>query len=567
VLKHLSIKNVAVIESADIDFDSGLSVLTGETGAGKSIIIDAINMLKGERASRSLIRAGETKARVDGVFETDSSSAAAIADIMGTESETEIIISREMNSDGKNTIRVNGMPVNITMLKAIGEHLVNIHGQHDNTSLLSVRSHIGFLDRFGGEETAKLILQYRDIHSSLEKMQSELSELCTSEQENLRRRDMLLFQTKELEEAQLEIGEEEELEARLLLLDNAQSIAQNTSVAYEMLYGGEEVTCHDVLWSAIKKLEDVSDFSPEVADLCASLSEAGYLIDEKARELRSVCDGISFDGAEKKNVEDRLELIYNLKRKYGSTIEEILEFYDNACEELSKIENSDERAAELESEIQKLSLLRKNAASALSAQRQRCARKLEAQVKSHLADLNMAKVEFEVHMTEADYGSNGADSVEFLICTNVGEEKKPLAKIASGGELSRIMLAIKNVLAAFDGGKTVIFDEIDTGVSGNAAQKIGEKLYSMSLSAQVLCITHLPQISALADTHYLISKTVSSGRTLTCVEPLDTDGRAQEIARTLGGAEVTDIARQNARELINSAEDIKKYIRNKTEDK
>lgn len=567
MLKHLSIKNVAVIESADIDFDSGFNVLTGETGAGKSIIIDAINMLKGERASKSLIRAGETKARVDGVFETDSSSAAAIADIMGAEIEKEIIISREMNSDGKNTIRVNGMPVNITMLKAIGEHLVNIHGQHDNTSLLSVKSHIGFLDRFGGEKTAELISHYCDIHSSLEKMQSELTELTTNEQENLRRRDMLLFQTKELEEAQLEIGEEEELEARRLLLDNAESIAQNTSVAYEMLYGGEEVTCHDVLWSAIKKLEAVSDYSSDVADLCASLSEAGYLIDEKARELRSICDGISFDGAEKKKAEERLDLIYNLKRKYGPSIEEIIRFYDNACEELSKIENSDERAAELEAQIEKLSALRKNAAAQLSAQRKRCARELESQVKAHLADLNMAKVEFEVCITEAGYGANGADGVEFLICTNVGEEKKPLAKIASGGELSRIMLAIKNVLAAFDGAKTVIFDEIDSGVSGNAAQKIGEKLYSMSLNSQVLCITHLPQISALADTHYLISKTVASGRTLTCVQPLGTNAREEEIARTLGGAEVTDIARQNARELIKGAEDIKKHIRNKTEDK
>ncbi len=567
MLKHLSIKNVAVIESADIDFDSGLSVLTGETGAGKSIIIDAINMLKGERASRALIRAGETKARVDGQFETDDSSAAAIADIMGTEPENEIIISREMNADGKNTIRVNGMPVSITMLKAIGEHLVNIHGQHDNTSLLSVRSHIGFLDRFGAEETSRLIEAYCDIHFALEKMRAELEKLCTNEQENLRRRDMLLFQTQELEEAQLEIGEEEELEARRLLLDNAQSIAQSTSMAYEMLYGGEEVTCHDVLWSAIKKLESVSDYSPEVADLCASLSEAGYLIDEKARELRSVCDGISFDGAEKKNVEERLELIYNLKRKYGSTIEEILKFYDDACDELGKIENSDERAAELEAEIKRLSALREKAASELSAQRERCARKLEAQVKAHLADLNMAKVEFEAAVTKADYGANGADNVEFLICTNVGEEKKPLAKIASGGELSRIMLAIKNVLAAFDGGKTVIFDEIDTGVSGNAAQKIGEKLYSMSLGSQVLCITHLPQISALADTHYLISKNVSSGRTLTCVEPLDSSGREEEIARTLGGAEVTDIARQNARQLMDSAEEIKENIRNKTEDK
>lgn len=567
MLKHLSIKNVAVIEAAEIDFDMGFSVLTGETGAGKSIIIDAINMLKGERASRSLIRAGESKARVDGEFETDGDAAGAIADILGTEPDTEIIVSREMNIDGKNTIRVNGVPVSLGMLKSIGEYLVNIHGQHDNTSLLSVRSHIGFLDRFGGKELEKLLTEYKEIYKKYNLVSEELEDLSTNEQENLRKRDMLIFQTEELEAAELEAGEDEELEAKKLLLDNAASIAENTSLAYDMLYGGEEGTCHDILWSAIRKLEEISDYSADISELCSSLSEAGYLIDEKARELRSVCDSSDFDPGEKNRVEARLELIYNLKRKYGSTIEEILDFYDNAKSELEKIDFSGERAEELEAELAKLSALRANAAQALSAQRKKCGEVLAQKVKEHLADLNMAKVDFEVAVTEADFGADGADDVEFLICTNIGEEKKPLAKIASGGELSRIMLAIKNVLASFDNNKTVIFDEIDTGVSGNAAQKIGEKLFSMSLGSQVLCITHLPQISALADTHYLIEKTVADGRTLTSVRPLTANGRIEEVARTLGGAEVTDIAKENARQLLSDAEKIKEQIRKKTEDK
>lgn len=561
MLKHLSIKNVAVIEAAEIDFDRGFSVLTGETGAGKSIIIDAINMLKGERASRALIRGGESKARVDGEFETDDRSAAKIADILGTDADNQIFISREMNTEGKNTIRVNGIPVSLAMLKMIGEYLVNIHGQHDNTSLLSVKSHIGFLDSFGADDIAAALERYRGINSKYHSAAAELEEINTDEQEKMQRKDMLSFQIAELEEADLSAGEDEELEARKLVLDNASKISENTSLAYNLLYGGEDGSCHDLLWAAVKKLEEISDFSGEINDIYSAISETGYLLDEKVRELRDICDRTFYDADEANQIEERLELIYTLKRKYGSTIEEILKFYDNASAELEKIETSDERARALEAQIAALSDERTKAAAELSAMRKKYARELEQRVKKQLADLNMAKVDFEVSVTESDYGSNGADYVEFLICTNVGEEKKPLAKIASGGELSRIMLAIKNVLAGYDSDKTVIFDEIDTGVSGNAAQKIGEKLYSMSLLSQVLCITHLPQISALADTHYLISKTVSDGRTLTRVEPLGRDGRIDEIARTLGGAEVSVIAKENARQLIGEAEVIKELMK------
>lgn len=560
MLKHISIKNVAVIEKADIDFDRGFSVLTGETGAGKSIIIDAINMLKGERASKGLIRAGEQKARVDGEFETDIHSAGQIADILGTEPERQIIISREMSLDGKNTIRVNGVPVNLTMLKQIGEYLVNIHGQHDNTSLLSVKSHKGFLDKFGSGEIASALEEYKKINKEYHSVQAELESESDDEQEKLRKKDMLAYQINELSEASLTLGEDEELEERKLFLDNASRISENTNAAYEMLYGGDDVTCHDILWNAIKKLEEIADFNGEINDVYSGLCDAGYLIEEKVRELRSFCDHTSFDREEAAQIEERLDLIYTLKRKYGSTIADILSFYENAQAELEKIETSDERIAELNKKLQVLVGERRTAADALSKLRKKYASDLGVRVKKQLADLNMAKVDFEVSVVSGECTEDGADEVEFLICTNLGEEKKPLAKIASGGELSRIMLAIKNVLAGYDSDKTVIFDEIDTGVSGNAAQKIGEKLYSMSLTSQVLCITHLPQISALADTHYLIRKDVSDGRTYTDVSPLDKDGRTEEIARTLGGASVSAIARENARQLLDEADVVKQMI-------
>ena len=557
MLRHISIKNVAVIEQAEIDFEKGFNVLTGETGAGKSIIIDAINMLKGERASKALIRAGESKARVDGEFETDGESAAKIADILGTDPETEIIISREMHSDGKNTVRVNGVPVNLAMLKSIGECLVNIHGQHDNTSLLSVKSHRGFLDRFAGEPLKEVLENYQLIHRECNLIETELEDISTDEQEKLRRRDMLSFQLEELDDAALVAGEDAELEAKKLLMDNASKITDNTSVAYEMLYGSDSGAVHDLLWTAVNKLEEISDFNGEIKEIYSALSETSYLLDEQIRELKFFCDHTSFDRSEAEEVENRLELIYTLKRKYGNTIEEILEFRENAREELEKIETSDARAKDLEKRLEICIKERERLAAELTNLRRKASMELSERVKRQLADLNMAKVDFGVIITRADFGEHGADSVEFTVCTNVGEEMKPLAKIASGGELSRIMLAIKNVLAGYDHDKTVIFDEIDTGVSGNAAQKIGEKLYSMSLGAQVLCITHLPQISALADNHYLIQKEISGDRTRTSVVLLDRDGRIEEIARTLGGATISVVTRENARQLLDEAEVIK----------
>lgn len=561
MLKHLSIKNVAVIENASIDFERGFSVLTGETGAGKSIIIDSINMLKGERASKSMIRAGESKARVDGEFETDLDTAEKIADILGIDPECDIIISREMNQEGKNTIRVNGVPVNISMLKSIGELLVNIHGQHDNTSLLSPKSHIVFLDRFGKEDVKNALCEYQKIHFEYKEIKRELDETDTDEQEKMRKKDILEFQISEIEEANLTIGEDEELERRKLTLDNASRINENTSAAYEMLYGSDSLAVHDLLWSAVKKLEDISDFSEEISEIKDALTDAGYILDEQTRELRNFCDHISFDPNEANYIEERLDLIYNLKRKYGNSVEDILAFYENAKDELMRIDNSDIRLKELTDKLADLEIQRDILAKKLSETRKKCSVSLSKRIKKQLEELNMAKIEFDVSFEKCECKEDGFDSVEFLIRTNIGEDMKPLSKIASGGELSRIMLAIKNVLAGFDSDKTVIFDEIDTGVSGNAAQKIGEKLYSMSQNAQVICITHLPQISALADNHYLIKKEITDNRTKTDVTLLESEGRCEEIARTLGGAEISKFAKENARQLLREAEVIKDLIR------
>lgn len=551
MLKHLSIKSVAVIDELNIDFTPGLCILSGETGAGKSIIIDAINLLKGERASKSIIRSGEDRARVSGVFEIDSALAAEIGEVLGCETEEELIISREITADGKNTIRINGMPANLAMLKSIGESLINIHGQHDNTSLLSVKTHIGFLDNFGGEELGAALSEYRELFAKCREMSEELSSLDTDEQEKLRRKDMLSYQISELDEAALEIGEDEQLMARKTVLDNAARISDNTMRAYELLYGSENGTAHDMLWEAISSLEKIADYHGEINAVYDELSSLADTLDEKIRDLRHIGDNLSFDAEEAQQIDDRLDLIYNLKKKYGATIEDILEFYDRASDELEALETSDERIEFLRSELDKAKKLLRQKADSLSALRRKHGDRLSKLIMAELCDLNMARVEFKVSIDNAtSFKPNGADEVEFMVRTNVGEEMKPMAKIASGGELSRIMLAIKSVLSDSDRVDTLIFDEIDTGVSGAAAQKIGEKLHKMAEDKLVLCITHLPQIASLADSHYLIEKEITDGRTLAKARLLDFEQRVDEIARTLGGSVITEAARENARALL-----------------
>ena len=551
MLKQLYIKNVAVIEELNIDFFKGLSVLTGETGAGKSIIIDSIGLLKGDRGSKSIIRSGEEKARVDGVFDADMETAQKIADILGTEPEEEIIISRQISADGKNTVRINGVPANINMLREIGSYLVNIHGQHDNVSLLQPKNHIEFLDSFGKEEISPALMEYKSYFAKCAELSDKISAIDTDDREKLRRKDMLQFQIAELDEASLEIGEDESLMARKAVLDNSQKICENTRRAYDAIYGGDSGTSYDSLWEAINLLEKITGFDDEIDSVYDALSDAADVINEKARELRRINDSLSFDSEESDAIEERLELISTLKRKYGKTIEEITEFHQRARSELEEIETSDERLASLKEELEKNKKILKEKAEKLSLLRKKYAADLSEKIMAELSELNMEKVQFGAQFAaQESFKSNGCDAVEFTVSTNVGEEAKPLAKIASGGELSRIMLAIKSVLKNSDPIDTSVFDEIDTGVSGAAAQKIGEKLKKMAGNSLVLCITHLPQIAALADNHYLITKSVEDGRTHTKLKLLDFDQRVDEIARTLGGATVTDITRENARQLL-----------------
>ncbi|MBQ6895074.1 MAG: DNA repair protein RecN, partial [Clostridia bacterium] len=545
------IKNVAVIEELNIDFFKGLSVLTGETGAGKSIIIDSIGLLKGDRGSKSIIRSGEEKARVDGVFDADMETAQKIADILGTEPEEEIIISRQISADGKNTVRINGVPANINMLREIGSYLVNIHGQHDNVSLLQPKNHIEFLDSFGKEEISPALMEYKSYFAKCAELSDKISAIDTDDREKLRRKDMLQFQIAELDEASLEIGEDESLMARKSVLDNSQKICENTRRAYDAIYGSDSGTSYDSLWEAINLLEKITGFDDEIDSVYDALSDAADVINEKARELRRINDSLSFDSEESDAIEERLELISTLKRKYGKTIEEITEFHQRARSELEEIETSDERLASLKEELEKNKKILKEKAEKLSLLRKKYAADLSEKIMAELSELNMEKVQFGIQFAaQESFKSNGCDAVEFTVRTNVGEEAKPLAKIASGGELSRIMLAIKSVLKNSDPIDTSVFDEIDTGVSGAAAQKIGEKLKKMAGNSLVLCITHLPQIAALADNHYLITKSVEDGRTHTKLKLLDFDQRVDEIARTLGGATVTDITRENARQLL-----------------
>lgn len=551
MLKHLTIKNVAVIDEVNIDFEPGFCVLTGETGAGKSIIIDSINLLKGDRGSKSIIRSGTDRACVSAVFEPEDEVRDEIADITGSEIDDELIISRTLSQDGKNTIRINGMPANLAMLKSVGELLINIHGQHDNTSLLSEKTHIAFLDGYGREKTATILNEYKALFDKCKQISEEIESIDTDEQEKLRRMDMLRFQTAELEEASLEIGEDEQLMARKTLIDNAMRISENTRRAYDSLYGGENGTAHDLMWEALGYLEKIAPFDAGISSIYDDISDIAESLDEKVRELRLASENMNFDESEADSIEERLELIQNLKRKYGPTIEAILEFYQNALSELHTIETSSERLEELKEELEANKKLLRQKADALHKVRCDFAKKLCEGVMRELSDLNMAKVEFACQFSPTSgFKPNGTDEVRFTVRTNVGEEMKPLAKIASGGELSRIMLAIKNVIRDSDKVKSAVFDEIDTGVSGSAAQKIGEKLLEMSKGNLVLCITHLPQIAALADYHYLIEKQVENERTSTKVKLLSFDERVDEIARTLGGASVTDITRENARQLL-----------------
>ena len=550
MLTSLKIENVAIIESAAIEFGCGLNVLTGETGAGKSIVIDSINAVLGERTSRELIRTGADSAKVYAVFEDIGEGVKAQLEENGIECEDGVlIINRTLNRDGKNVCRINGFPVTVGMLKSIGGQLIDIHGQHDSQALLSPEKHCGFIDSFAGDEG--LIEQYREAYEELCSIRSQLRSVNINEQEKAQRIDLLTYQIDELEKAEITVGERDALNERKTLFNNSQRVIESLNSAYELLKA--ENGGIDCIAAASSELDSAGAYMESVSETAQRVADIRYELEDAAEVIRESLSELDFNENELNEIEERLDLLYRLSHKYGQTEEEMLDFLQKARQELESISFSEERQKKLIEEENRALIRAKALAAELTAVRIQAGRNLSSAVCAELEFLDMPNVQFAVSCNETPLSENGADEIEFLISANAGEEPKSLAKIASGGELSRIMLAIKNVLADSDGVGTMIFDEIDTGVSGRAAQKIAMKLRQVSKGRQVVCVTHLAQIAAQGDVHLYISKSVRDGKTYTEIRPLLSDDRADEIARIMGGVEITELQRQSAREMLAAA--------------
>ena len=547
MLSLLHIENIAVIECADISFDRGFNVLTGETGAGKSIVIDAISAILGERAYRDMIRTGTERASVRAVF-TEVPEFPWFAE-NGVEYDPETVISREIHLDGKNICRVNGTLVNVSCLHKLGIQLINIHGQHDSAALFDEENHLAFLDAFA--DNGKLRASYGERYEAVAKFRREISSLTMDEGEKLRRMENLKYQIAEIEKAELEPGEDDRLEERRKVLQNAEKLSNGMETAVECLYGGEDSDgASGLLAQAEYALARLSRFSDSFAALHDRVSDLMYQVQDAAEEVRDARDSLSYSADELEQIESRLDVIHKLRRKYGTTCEDILEYLDKAKKELDEIEFADDKLERLKKNLKKADKEAWDAALALRENRQQAADTMSKRILSELAQLDMPRVQFACRFTETELTANGADAVAFYMSANAGEALKPLSRVASGGELARIMLAMKNVLAEKDQVATLIFDEVDTGVSGRAAQKVAEKLRSVAVHKQVLCVTHLPQLAALANTHLLIAKSERDGRTYTSVTPLDLEGRKRELARIIGGANITETTLKSAEEML-----------------
>ncbi len=594
MLYRLHIENVAVIDEVDVEFSEGFNVLTGETGAGKSIIIDSINMVLGERTSRDLIRSGKDKALVEALFylesevlrelskilnldlemdanandnansdsEGDGDSARGNVVVNGDADDNAFIVTREIASNGRNVCKVNGRIVTSSILKDIGRIIVNIHGQHDNQALLQSDKHIDFLDSYAGKGLLDIKKEYKKLYDETNKIKSEIKSISIDEREKERRIDLLSFQLKEINSAKLISGEEEALETSLKLSSNSEKIMSVVSDAYEKLYSGSHSVSpvHDNLAAIIKELSEIVSFDSELQRYYEGLEEISYQIDEFANEIREYRDRFEFDPSQLQALEQRMDVIFKLKRKYGSSIDEVLQYGDDIEAELQEITFAEENLQKLSEQLEENIKLMTMYANKMSENRQKASAILGENIIAELKDLDMAGTVFEVNIEKCvdvngrmSFTGDGIDKIEFIISTNPGEPLKPLSKIASGGEMSRIMLAIKKVLADTDRVNTLIFDEIDNGVSGRAANKIANKLSFVSKNKQVLCITHLPQIASMADHHYLIQKNVIDEKSSTIVKKLDNSSRKNEIARIIGGETLTDLALKHAEEMINIA--------------
>ena len=550
MLTSLKIENVAIIESAAIEFGCGLNVLTGETGAGKSIVIDSINAILGERTSRDIIRTGAQSAKVYAVFEDVNERVRNFLDENGIDCEDGVlIINRTLSREGKNVCRINGAPVTVSMLREIGGELIDIHGQHDNQSLLSPEKHCGFVDSFAGN--ADLIADYREKYGRLCEIRSKLKKLTTDESSKSQRIDFLTYQIDELEKAEITIGERDELKARKSLINNSQKVIESLNIAYEALKAdGAGI---DMITDAESEIANASAYMETLGEASEKITDIRYELEDIAETVRDAMTEVDFDPSELEDIDERLDLLYRLSKKYGDTEEEMLEYLEKARAELDNIAFSEERVKELQKQEKEALDETETAACKLTESRKTAGEKLSNAICSELEFLDMPNVRFVVKCNDIGLTENGKDEIEFLISANAGEEPKPLAKIASGGELSRIMLAIKNVLAEIDGVDTMIFDEIDTGVSGRAAQKIAMKLRSASKGRQVICVTHLAQIAAQGDVHLYISKSVSDGKTYTNIKSLIEEERVAEIARIMGGMEITKLQLESAREMLANA--------------
>lgn len=555
MLTSLQIENIAVIEKAEITFDKGLNILTGETGAGKSIIIDSINAVLGERTTRELVRTGAPFAKVSALFFGLSHAAEQVLKSLDLEPEEDgsLLIQRSISSDGRSACRINGQTATVSMLRQLGGELINIHGQHDSQSLLSSEKHIGFIDALAQDEA--LLEEYHGLYAAYVKIRRALNELQMDEEEKLRKIDLLRFQIDELEAANLQIGERETLTQERTRCLNAEKILQSLRRAYDAINGTEEsLGASQLLTDAAAGLQDAARYYGAIESTAQEMLDLSYNLESYADEIRNAFDTLSYDPGDLEQIEERLDLLYKLSRKYGETEEEMLVYLEKARAELDEITFSEERVQKLDEERRETVRKIKALAVTLSNVRRQAGERFARQVEAELSYLDMPHVRFIVHHEQVKPGPNGADEIEFLISANPGEPPRPLAKIASGGELSRIMLAIKNVLSGSDEIGTLIFDEIDTGVSGRAAQKIALKLKQVSAGRQVICVTHLAQIAAQADCHLLIQKTVRDDQTYTQVDALDFEGRKREIARIMGGMdEITPLQLQSAEELLRAA--------------
>ena len=553
MLNQLSVRNVAVIDKLDINFHDGVSVLTGETGAGKSIIIDSINMILGDRANKELVRYGTDKAVVQAVFDAPKSVINILEENdIDVEDET-VIITRQVTKEGKSAARINGMVVTLNILREISDRLINIHGQHDNQALLTPIRHITFLDAYADNE--EYINRYKDILSKKREIEKKISSLEMDEQEKMQRIDLLEYQVNEIKKASLEKGEEDDLREQRDIYTNAEQITKSVNEAYMNLYEGDEIqSAYDGISIAVNEISQISDLNPQLKSIYDTLNEIMYSLEDTAHEIKEFGETVEFDEQTLNEIEERLDLISRLKRKYGNSIEEILEYLKKAESELNDIKLSDERTNELKEELKNITKELKEKGNVLTQRRENAAKVLEENIEKSLHELNMEKSKFKVSIeNDGTFYDNGMDKVEFLISTNPGEPLKPLVKIASGGELSRVMLAIKSILADSDGVDTMIFDEIDTGVSGKAAMSIAKKLAVIAKNKQVICITHLPQLTAMADNHYLIQKNTDGELASTTLKELDEEGRELELARIIDGGEVTELALSHAKQMLENA--------------